>query len=156
MARNPDPKKWQSGWQRRPHNFDPNTMGKDKKRAGLAYWNKRLLPKPGEGEEAPTPLTWKQIKESEGFKKGQFNEFYANRPKNLRGARDRFQARKALSKKFGGGEDGKLMSWQDIKANKGYKKGAFQRKLKKMRKSGSSIYDTLHKRPQPKPEEEQS
>lgn len=175
MARNPDPKKWQSNWQQRPHNFNPNTMGKDKKKAGLAYWNKKLAPKSpytpeqqkalsdlskqmgGTGEAPPAKqLTWKEIKASEGYKKGEFNKFYANRPKNLREARDRFQARQALSKKYGGGEDGKLMSWKDIKAQKGYKAGAFQRKLKKMRRNSDTFYVRRKPTATETPDEQQS
>lgn len=134
MPNTPNNKRQPGFIDNRPHRFDPKTMGKDKKAAGLEYWNRRLN-KPTDGS-TPTPLTWKQIKASEGYKKGQFNKFYANRPENIRQARDRYEARLFHARKFGGKkfDPEKPMSWKDIKKNKGYKAGSYRERLEKRRK----------------------
>lgn len=140
--------KWTPKGDNRPHRFDPKTMGKDKNKAGLEYWNRKLQTKPTDGS-TPKRLTWKEIKASEGYKKGEFNKFYANRPKNLTEARDRFEARRYWSRKITGNEKPtsgpanlrymKPLSWKEIKANKKYKKGGYQDRLKKKRRQRSSI-----------------
>ena len=133
-------KKWFSGNQLRAHKFDPRTMGKDKKAAGLEYWNRRLN-KTTDGS-TPTPLTWKQIKAHGGFKKGEFNKFYSKRPENLREARDRYESRVYQSKKLFGDDHtpGQPKSWKEIKAHKNFKAGSYQDKLKRKRKARGSTW----------------